>query len=135
MPNRKLVAVAGALALAVGLSACAESQRTPTTSAPQGTTGATAAPTDSGNANADATFIFGAAGAPKLFDPFYASDGETFRVTRQIYEQLLDFLPGEAKTGPGLAESYEGSEDGLTWTFKIREGVTFHDGTDEATRT
>ncbi|MBB1499855.1 ABC transporter substrate-binding protein [Propioniciclava sp. MC1683] len=130
MPNRKLVAVAGALALAVGLSACAESQRTPTTSAPQGTTGATAAPTDSGNANADATFIFGAAGAPKLFDPFYASDGETFRVTRQIYEQLLDFLPGEAKTGPGLAESYEGSEDGLTWTFKIREGVTFHDGTD-----
>ncbi|HHU37673.1 MAG TPA: ABC transporter substrate-binding protein [Propionibacterium sp.] len=131
MLSRTTKAAVGALAVAIALTGCAQSQRD-TAPAPAGTAGAgtsdSAAPTD--GANPDATFIFGAAGAPKLFDPFYASDGETFRVTRQIYEQLLDFVPGEAKTTAGLAESYEGSEDGLTWTFKIREGVKFHDGTD-----
>lgn len=125
MLSRITKTAVGALAVAIALTGCAASQRD-TAPAP-GATGTAAAPT---GGNADATFIFGAAGAPKLFDPFYASDGETFRVTRQIYEQLLDFLPGEAKTGPGLAESYEGSPDGLTWTFKIRPNVKFHDGTD-----
>src|SRR5690606_23662645 len=106
---------------------CAQSERDDGGDDNQGSTGAQG---DEGSEASDATFIFGAAGAPKLFDPFYASDGETFRVTRQIYEQLLDFEPGQATTRPGLAESYESSEDGLTWTFKIREGVKFHDGTD-----
>ena len=124
MLSRSLKTAAGALAVAIALTGCAASQRE--TTAP-GSSGS-AAPT--GAADANATFIFGAAGAPKLFDPFYASDGETFRVTRQIYEQLLSFEPGSAKTKPGLAESYEGSPDGLTWTFKIRSGVKFHDGTD-----
>ena len=125
MLSRTMKTAVGALAVALALTGCAASQRDAQTPAPAATGGA--AP---GGANADATFIFGAAGAPKLFDPFYASDGETFRVTRQIYEQLLDFLPGEAKTTAGLAESYDSSEDGLTWTFKIRDGVKFHDGTD-----
>lgn len=140
MINRKVATLAGAAAVALALTSCAESQRD-TGGAPadggsgdsaDGTgaadgTGEDAAAQEGGS---DATFIFGAAGEPKLFDPFYASDGETFRITRQIYEQLLDFEPGTADTVPGLAESYEGSEDGLTWTFQIREGVQFHDGTD-----
>ncbi|MFP5416299.1 MAG: ABC transporter substrate-binding protein [Actinomycetes bacterium] len=117
---RKLVAVAGAATLAVGLASCAASQRTTPSAAP-GTSGAAAA--------SDATFIFGAAGAPKLFDPSYASDGETFRITRQIYEELLAFEPGTAKVAPGLATEWTSSEDGLTWDFTIRPNVTFHDGT------
>ena len=146
MKNRKVALTAATAILALSLSACAESQRDTGGSGGSGgsagsgdsgdsgddagATGTDAPAGDGAEGASDATFIFGAAGEPKLFDPFYASDGETFRVTRQIYEQLLDFEPGEATTVPGLAESYEGSEDGLTWTFQIREGVKFHDGTD-----
>lgn len=47
--------------------------------------------TDTGTASGEFkdTFTFGAAGTPKLFDPFYALDGETFRVTRQMHQGLL----------------------------------------------
>ena len=40
---------------------------------------------EGGGAEDDGTFVFGAAGAPEMFDPFYATDGETFRVTRQMF--------------------------------------------------
>ena len=80
-------------------------------------------------ADPDGQIIFGAAGAPSMFDPLYATDGETFRVARQMNEGLVRFKPGTADVEPALAESWEQSEDGLTWTFKLREGVKFHDGT------
>ena len=83
----------------------------------------TAAPSsDGGTGASDATFIFGAAGAPSMFDPLYATDGETFRVARQMYEGLVAFKPGTADVEPALAESWEQSADGKTWTFKIRGG-------------
>jgi peptide/nickel transport system substrate-binding protein len=123
--NRKMAAVAGASVLALTLSACAQSQR-----GDDGGDGGGGGGGDTGSTASDATFTFGAAGAPKLFDPFYASDGETFRVTRQIFEGLLSFKPGTAKPAPGLATKWESSEDGKTWTFHLREGVKFQDGTD-----
>ena len=64
-----------------------------------------------------------------MFDPLYATDGETFKVTRQMTEGLVQYKPGTADIEPALAESWESSADGLTWTFKIRQGVKFHDGT------
>ena len=51
-------------------------------------------------------------------------------VLNNIYETLLRYDAVNDKIIPELAEDYEKSEDGLTWTFKIREGVKFHDGTD-----
>jgi peptide/nickel transport system substrate-binding protein len=45
-----------------------------------------------------------------------------------IYDTLVEEA-GISNFVPGLAESWEVSDDGLVWTFKIREGVTFHDGT------
>ncbi len=120
MINRKVAALAGSACLALALSSCASSDREDS---------------DSGGASggsgelSDAQFVFGAAGAPATFDPFYASDGETFRVTRQIFENLIGIEEGGSEPVPELAKSWEGSEDGLTWTFELQDGVTFHDGT------
>ena len=55
-------------------------------------------------------------------------DGESFRACHQVSESLLDFALGGTAIEAGLAESWETSEDGTVWTFHLREGVTFHDG-------
>lgn len=51
-------------------------------------------------------------------------------VLNNVYETLLRYDPINNKIIPVLATEYFKSDDGLTWTFKIREGVKFHDGTD-----
>ena len=55
-------------------------------------------------------------------------DGESFRVCNQVNEPLLSFSVAGTTVIPALATSFETSEDGKTWTFHLREGVTFHDG-------
>ena len=52
----------------------------------------------------------------------------SFQVLENVYDTLV--APDEdLDDAAGLAESWETSEDGLTWTFTLRDGVTFHDGT------
>jgi peptide/nickel transport system substrate-binding protein len=57
------------------------------------------------------------------------TDGEALRVCEQINESLLAYEVGGTEVVPGLAEDYESNEDLTEWTFTLREGVTFHDGT------
>lgn len=84
---------------------------------------------DAGGDDGEAkTFIFGASEDPKVIDGAYTSDGESLRVIQQIYETLVALEPGTTDVVPGLAEEWEISDDGLTYTFQLREGVTFHDG-------
>lgn len=78
----------------------------------------------------DSTFVFGASGDVSSLDPAFASDGESFRVSRQIFEGLVGVEAGTADPAPLLAESWEQSEDGLSYAFALKEGVTFHDGTE-----
>ena len=114
--------------LALSLTACASSNRSSETTA----SGASGSAAESGGgqpANPDGQIVFGAAGAPSMFDPLYATDGETFRVARQINEGLIRFKPGTADPEPALATAWEQTPDGKTWTFTIRDGVKFHDGT------
>ncbi|SNS64479.1 peptide/nickel transport system substrate-binding protein [Geodermatophilus pulveris] len=116
-PSRVLAASAAALT-AVTLSACASSDRD------SGGGG------EGGEAQSGGTLVFGATGDPSNLDPAFASDGETFRVLRQIYDGLLQPAEGSTEAEPDLAEGYEVSDDGLEYTFTLRDGVTFHDGTD-----
>jgi peptide/nickel transport system substrate-binding protein len=74
--------------------------------------------------------VFAAAGDPKVLDPVFASDGESFRVARQLYEGLVTTKEGSADIVPALATEWSSSPDGLAWTFKLRQNVKFHDGTD-----
>ncbi|MFO8059703.1 MAG: ABC transporter substrate-binding protein [Bacillota bacterium] len=61
------------------------------------------------------------------FDPIKIGDATTSGVAFQMYERLLTRTPDGQPT-TCLAEDWETSEDGLSWTFYLREGVTFHDG-------
>lgn len=65
---------------------------------------------------------------PGSLDPALASDGETFRVTRQAFEALLEHEPGGSKLVGGLAETWESDPAGKVWTFNLRKNVKFHDG-------
>src|SRR5919109_815784 len=75
------------------------------------------------------TFVFGASSDPVVLDPALISDGESFRVTTQIYETLVAQKPGTTTLVPGLATSWKSSGGGKTWTFQLRHGVKFQDGT------
>ena len=113
----RAIAVVGVAALA--LTACADSERDP---GGEGTSG--------GEEPAGGTFVFAASSDPVVLDPAFASDGETFRVARQMFEGLVGTVPGTADPAPLLAKSWTVSEDGLSYTFVLEEGVKFHDGTD-----
>jgi len=112
--RRKATTVAAAvLALTLGAAGCADSQRDDNTGEKTG-----------------GTFIFAGAGDPKNFDPIFNDDGESFRPARQMFDTLIMHKPGTAELTAGLAESWEHDASGKVWTFKLRQGVKFHDGTD-----
>ena len=68
---------------------------------------------------------------PAGFDPVRGPSGMSHVVIEQVYSTLMALDP-DAKPYPELAESYEVSDDGLQYTFKLRPGVTFQNG-DELT--
>ncbi len=69
------------------------------------------------------------ADAPSL-DPATTSDAESSKVTRNLFEGLVSDKQGTTEIEPALAESWQVSPDGRTYTFKLRQGVKFHDGTE-----
>lgn len=75
------------------------------------------------------TLVYAGAADPTYLDPALVSDGESFRVTKQIFEGLVELAPGTTRVVPALARSWSVAKDGRTWTFNLRSGVRFHDGT------
>jgi dipeptide transport system substrate-binding protein len=72
------------------------------------------------------TFVYCAEASPEGFDPGLYTGGNTFDASAHpVYNRLLEFKKGTTEVEPGLAESYEVSDDGLQYTFKLRPGVKF----------
>ena len=114
--RRRGVIALGLAGLLVGITACGSDDN--------GNDG------DPGGAKAGGTMVFGTSSDPVSMDGAYVSDGESLRVVRQIFETLVTTEPGGTGIVPALAKEWTPSDDGTTWTFKLREGVKFHDGTD-----
>jgi peptide/nickel transport system substrate-binding protein len=84
-----------------------------------------------GRAVAGGELVFGFDGAAItefVLDPEKSLYAPHHRVMRSIFDSLVVALPGH-RFGPWLAKSWEVSPDGLTYTFHLRDDVTFHDGT------
>lgn len=75
------------------------------------------------------TLIFGRGGDSVGLDPGHEIDGESFKVCGNIYDTLVQYKDESTELEPALATSWESSENGLVWTFHLRQGVMFHDGT------
>lgn len=82
-------------------------------------------------ANKSLKIFYYAQGAdPRGLDPAWVDDGESAKVTVQIYDTLVNYKKDSTEIVPGLAEKWEISPDGKEYTFHLKKGVKFHDGTD-----
>ncbi len=80
-------------------------------------------------ASAKVTLVYGTTEKITDMDPCNAYDFHTWEIFYNIYEGLMSYPPGKTNLVPGLAESYSVSDDGMAYTFKLRKGVKFSDGT------
>jgi len=144
-PNawRLLLLVVSLAMVAAACTADPEGGDTTATAAATGDTNGTQAPDEEvqeptdGEVNNPGVFVHAADDEPLSLDPAQVEPGEGGEtVILQVYERLLEIAPDGPELVPGLAtevpttENGLISEDGLTYTFPIREGVIFHDGTD-----
>ncbi len=75
------------------------------------------------------TLVYGVSGYPTSLDAIDTTDGNSLVVSSQISERLIDFAPGSTELVPALATSWSANDDATVWTFELRQGVKFHDGT------
>jgi len=61
-------------------------------------------------------------------DPAIGYDWQNWSMIKSLFDGLMDYVPGTTELRPGLAESFDVSEDGTVFTFKLRDGVKFHNG-------
>ena len=76
------------------------------------------------------TLVYGRGGDSTSLDPITSTEGETFKITINIFENLVNYGAQDTTLHPGLAKSWDVSSDGLTYTFHLQKGVKFQDGTD-----
>ena len=72
--------------------------------------------------------VVGQIAEPQALDPHAVTAVNDFRILMNLYDGLVRYAPGTLEVEPALAEEWDISEDGTVYTFTLREGVTFHDG-------
>ena len=130
---KKALALVLALTLSLSLVACGGG-------ASSSAAGSTASGTTSGSATAEPAgaglypgtadpegITVNLASEPPDMNPLTTTDSTSMNVLRHIYQGMM-YLDAEDNAVPGVAESYEVSEDGLTYTFKLKEGLTWSNG-------
>lgn len=127
-PARRAPLVGGALALALTLAACSSGEGVDAE-------GLEEAPEASASAQAtgdapDGTLVAALANTPDQFDPHATTSQASFQILENVYDTLVVPSAEDLTFEPSLAEEWTTSDDGLQWVFTLREGVTFHDGTE-----
>jgi peptide/nickel transport system substrate-binding protein len=82
-----------------------------------------------GAAQARKELRVGVVGLAVPLDPASSLDGATPLIARQVFDTLVAYRDASTEIQPALATRWVVSRDGLVWTFTLREGVRFHDGT------
>ncbi|HSZ41472.1 MAG TPA: ABC transporter substrate-binding protein [Trebonia sp.] len=116
--RRQLFGIGAGVAAGVGLTACGTGGDTPAAGG--------------GSAKPGGTLTVGIASPPDTLDPGATGLALTLLMSMAMFDPLVWWLPGGSGGSefvPGLAESYTVSPDASVYTFKLRRGVTFHDGT------
>jgi peptide/nickel transport system substrate-binding protein len=112
------------IVLALGLAACGGAEDVGGEQA--GEDGATG--TNGEGAGGGGDLIVGTTDTVVSLDPAKAYDYYSSNIIQNVAQTLVGFAPGETEPSPMLAEDWEVSDDALTYTFTLREGVTFHNG-------
>lgn len=73
--------------------------------------------------------VVGQIAEPQSLDPHAVTAVNDFRILMNVYDGLVRYAPGTLEVEPALASGWQISDDGKTYTFTLREGVRFHDGT------
>lgn len=126
--KKRALLVALAAAMAASLAGCGGSSASSTTAAAgSAVEGSEAAGSEAADASGKDSLVIVTSSDVLSMDPYRYDEGPTNQIMLHIYEALVS-QNADMSFGPCLAESWETSEDGLTWTFHLREGVKFHDG-------
>lgn len=123
--RRAVLAVAAVTALSAAACSSSTTNATSGGSTPGGTSAGGGAPVAAGGE--DISIPFSADMQAPDPDIFYEVEGNA--VTTSVYEGLVRYKPDSTEIEGAIAEKFEASADGKTYTFKLRSGVKFHDGT------